>query len=347
MIPYFFMLAIPSVLAFYRRSFSRSAVLFVTSLFVLFVGLRFRVGADWPNYNYIHQRLHDTPALDVFSRQEPLSNLLFWASQNWGYGMLLTNLVAAAILVTGVAAFARRTRDPWLAFVAATPYLIIAFGMTGIRQAMGVGIFLFVLSRWQESSTLNRTMAILVASLFHTSAIFCGILVVLTLRVRRLVQIPLAVLLSVLGYYLTSSVDIYSVALTDYDHRYLRDPNRVVSTGSLFHIGLILLPAAIAYLTRTSLRQIVSEYRILMLGVAGTVGLLGLNLISTTAASRLTLYFYFIPMLVYPALIHMVRTENQGLIKLGLVAMHFVIMLTWFLFANNSIGHLPYRSVLF
>jgi hypothetical protein len=53
MIPYFAMIAIPSVFALAgvrRRGF---LLLLMFILFWLFVGYRFRVGADWNNYVYI------------------------------------------------------------------------------------------------------------------------------------------------------------------------------------------------------------------------------------------------------------------------------------------------------
>lgn len=354
MIPYFILLTIPSWLAIiYRRRVNRLSFYFVFLLFILFVGLRYRIGPDWWQYIARHIALRNTDWETLITEREPLSNLLFWISANSGQEVLVSNVVAALLLLIGVFSFARRTPNPWLAIVAATPYLIIAFGMSGIRQAMGVGIVLYVLSRWDKLGLLLQSTGILIAALFHTSALFGGLLVLYQLKWRFSVKVGLSAILAAAAFQFTKSADApqtvatYQEGLSLYQKRYLENPDAVISAGSIMHIGLILFPAFLGWLYRRRIKAYVTNYELLLLGVFGAVGLLGMNFLSTTAASRLTLYFYFVPMMVYPALTHAFGRRNRQSMTFLVVLLHFTILAVWFLYGNNSFAHLPYRNILF
>ena len=341
MAPYFMVLSVPSLLAISYRGRDRiRPYVFVLIVFVLFMGLRYQVGADWRGYEYLHWFLSALPLQQIVTRTEPLSMLLFWSSQKSGSGMLLSNLMAAAILMVGVMAFARRTANPWLAVVAATPYLIIAFGMSGIRQAMGVGIFLLLLSRWETWGLVKRSAGVLVAGLFHASALVTGLFVVATLRASLATKVAIGVPVLGLAYFATQRAEVFASAIESYQQNYLGD--RIESGGSLFHIGLIMLPVGLGFLFRRKITSRIHDIQLLTYGSWGALCVLALNFVSTTAASRLTLYLYFLPMMVYPAL----AFKNRSATFIFVVA-HFAILLMWFLFANNSFAHLPYRTVLF
>ena len=348
MIPYLILLSIPALFALnFRARIQKDKFYFVLLIFVLFVGLRYQVGADWGGYSYIHRILRDEDFAELWNRSEPLSYMLFWISEHLGWDMLLSNLVAALILIVGVFSFARRTLNPWLAVLAATPYLIIAFGMTGIRQVMGVGVILFVLSKWDRISIYARGAGVVVASLFHSSALIGGILVIMTLRVPMWMKLVAGTAIGALGLYVAQSADIYADSMQDYQRRYLDDTNSVISPGSMFHVGLILLPASIGYWYRLKLKHLVHDDRLLWIGIVGGFCLVPLNLLSSTAASRLMLYFYFLPMMVYPALTLAFGRSQRRQVTQMIVLAHFVILAAWFQFGNNSFAHIPYRNVLF
>src|SRR3712207_5166852 len=137
MVPYFVILALPSLVAFSSRSTAHRVLLpTVAVIFIGFVGLRYEVGPDWNGYMSLHYVVSTQAIGDILVGREPLSMLLFRLSALSGVDMLLSNVVSSSILIIGIVALARRTPNPSLALVAATPYLVIAFGMSGIRQAM-------------------------------------------------------------------------------------------------------------------------------------------------------------------------------------------------------------------
>ena len=208
MTPYLLLLSIPAFLSMSYRKQDIGIELFIVFLiYVVFVGCRDEVGPDWYTYAYTHDSLRGQDIKEIALHSEPLSFLLFWISENYDFEMTLTNICAAAIMLFGICSFSRLTVNPWLAIVAATPYLIIAFGMSGIRQGMGVGVILFVFSKWNKLSLIHRISGIVVASMFHSSAVICIIFIVYswphvkpkTQILIRIVSIPVIGLLNIIS----------------------------------------------------------------------------------------------------------------------------------------------------
>ena len=246
MATYFFMLAVPSVLAI--SSPKRGQTIWMALVFLLFVflvGFRLNVGMDWNNYEDMHIWIARESVSDLFLQPEPLSSLLFWSSAKLGLGSTLSNVTAAIILMLGVLAFAARTRDPWIALVAATPYLIIAFGMSGIRQAMAAGVMLLVIATWDKTSLLGRTLGMVVASLFHTSA-FLGLLFVLwDSRLSVVRKLTFAALVVGIFYSVGGVTALYTDSWEYYQDAYLAGPKSIESPGVRYHVRRGAFPAAI------------------------------------------------------------------------------------------------------
>jgi hypothetical protein len=182
-------------------------------IFVVIVGLRYRVGMDWANYEAIHSNMIRFSLGNVLSGSEPLSNTLFWISKRFSNGSLITNVAAAFILMFGVFSLARQTSDPWIAIVAATPYLVVVIGMSGIRQAMAMGVFLFALANWYRYSAAKRFIFIAIASLFHTSAIILACFAVFELRMKFAYKVAMGLVSGLVGGYFMMRSDTYGKIL--------------------------------------------------------------------------------------------------------------------------------------
>lgn len=347
MAPYLMMLSIPAVFAMlFRRRSNLLLYLLVLAIFVLFMGLRIEVGPDWGSYLLTHWIIVRLPLQDVVARAEPLSKVLFWFSQSSGYEMLLTNMVAALLLMTGVLAFSARTMSPWIAVVAATPYLILVFGMSGVQQAIAVGIFLFILSAWQRLGLTGKIIGVLVAALFHTSALITGIYIILLLNIRFFKKVIVGSVLFVAGVYVINEVGFFADHIADYRSTYIDGPENIFSAGSLFHIGVILIPSVLALVFRNRIRPFIHDNALLNVGIVSAFAITALNFISTTAASRLTLYIYFVPMMVYPALVHSFGKQAVVPIALLTLIFHYIIMIVWLLFGNHAESYLPYQNII-
>lgn len=348
MIPYFLLLLIPSVFALFntrRLSLVLWSATFV--VFVLFVGLRLEVGPDWAQYGYIHTTLAYYSFWDVVLQAEPLSYLLFWISESSGYHVEISNIVAAIILMTGVFSFARRTANPWLAVVAATPYFIIVMGMSGVRQTMAAGIILFLFSRWERYSFLSRAAYILVAAMFHTSALVNNIFLIIKLKIPLRYKMMLGVVILSLTLYLSFEVSMYADNMTKYQQRYLESSFIEKSFGSLYHIAMIALPALLGLIFKRRILESIYSTSLLHFGLYASMSVLVMNFFSSTVASRLTVYLYFVPMMVYPALVTTFGRRARLVGIFTVAAFHLLIMFAWFTFGNHAFAYIPYRNILF
>jgi hypothetical protein len=348
MTAYFLLLFVPSILSLGGARKPRSISLFLAFLlFALFIGFRDRVGMDWPNYAQIHYLMNFTSLDAVFSEPEPLSHALFWVSEYLGAGMVLSNVVASLILLAGVFSFSRRTSDPWLALVAATPYLIIAFGMSAIRQSMAIGIFFWLLSRWDQSGAFKKTFFLFIASLFHTSAWILVPLVVLSLPLKMYLRTGLGIVGTLAGLYIAGRSGGY------YDQAYVSgfttgdgSQMKVDAPGAIFHVSLVLVPSITYLLNKRKLCSFVVERSAVELGALLSLCLFFLILYSSSGASRMSMYFIYVPMAVYPAITAALSPRDAPVAKFAIILFHFTVLATWLLFGNNAHAWVPFRSFL-
>lgn len=348
MIPYFILLMIPSLFALLNvRRMSLLLWYFTFVIYVLFIGLRYKVGPDWEQYSYIHTSLAYLGFWDVFFHTEPLAYSLFWLSEALGAHMYLSNMVAAIILMIGVLSFARRTASPWLALVAATPYFIVVVSMSGIRQSMAAGIVLFLLSRWERYSFVTRGLYILTAAMFHTSALANNILLVTKLNIAMRYKVLIGSLVLLVTFYLSSEVSLYADNVVQYRHRYLEGNYSVESIGSLYHIAMIAFPALLGFIYKKRIMEYVYSPALLDFGLYASLAVFMINLFSSTVASRLTIYLYFVPMLVYPALVISTGRRTKLLAMFAVIMFHFLLMGSWFALGNVAFAYLPYQNLLF
>jgi hypothetical protein len=348
MLPYLIALAVPSALSFAPTNTSRKWRIFGGLTLVLFMGLRHHVGADWFGYTSIHLKLKGASLVELveIARSDIGSYFVFWLSINLFDDMLLSNLAIAAILVFGSMRMCERTPNPWLGVTALTPYLFFVIGMSGLRQAMAVGVVLWGLSDWRSLSLYRRLAVVAVATSCHTSAIVTILLVVADLQTSTFRKI-LAALATGVATAFAASTESVTTAVDIYQARYFSPTGGVVSEGSLFHLALLLVPALIAVVFRHRYRATLepSLQRLVSLGILASLALPLINVVSSTVASRLSLYVYFLPAVVYGALPR-ATFENRRAVGVALVvAFHYVELTTWLLFANNSWTYLPYRTI--
>ena len=348
MIPYLLMLLLPCAFALLgRRKISMPAWIFVFIIYLTYIGLRYEVAPDWWQYSRIHKEIVYENVADILLRPEPLSHVIFWLSEASGFHVYVTNIVAALLLLIGVFSFAMRTSYPWLAIVAAAPYFILITGMSGVRQIMAAGIALFLLSRWERYSLPTRGGLILFAAMFHTSALINNILLITKLNIPMRYKIFIGSGILMLTLYLSSEVMVYSGSVVQYKERYIEESQFVRSFGSLFHIAMIAIPAFVGFVYRKRISENIHSPALLRFGLYASLGLLLINFYSTTVASRLTIYMYFIPMMVYPALVDAFGRRSRLMMVTGIVCFHIVILVTWFSLGNVSASYIPYKNVIF
>ncbi len=158
MFPYLAMLALPSGLALTGAQRTRVMIVVVGVLYFVMIGFRFQVGADWNNYIFIYNLRHSWPLWKVLTQREPGYGLLMWAAGQLGWGIIFVNVFSGLVFTWGLLAVAKRCREPFIAVCVATPLLVVAFAMSGVRQAIAAGLVFYLMATWGERSTMKSPL---------------------------------------------------------------------------------------------------------------------------------------------------------------------------------------------
>ncbi len=329
-----------------RRSLSRNWFYLLFILFVLFIGLRFAVGADWYAYVLAVRRLVDIPISLIFHDPEPGYSLFSWLGANWGGDIYLVNVLCALVFSYCLLIFCQSQPLPWLALTLAFPYLITVVAMGYSRQGVAIGFELMALLALQRDRLLQFLGWIALASLFHRTVLVMLVLPVSTLsgsfRFSQLIRLGLLAG-SAYGLYtslIAPDLDYYMEGYISAEYQ---------SQGALIRVILCVLPALLFLLNRRSFGLPLQEQRIWsfvsFMAVAAFIGLF--TVASSTAIDRLALYL--IPLQLFVGS----RIPDTRLFGITphqwnslLIVFSLAVLSIWLLFAGHSVSWLPYRNIL-
>lgn len=309
---------------------------------LLFIGLRHRVGTDWFNYIYMMGAVNAADTVsDLFGVAEPLYVILLRISIWSGFGMYLANLVTAVIAIGGIFALARRMEEPWLAMMAAIPYLVVVIGMSANRQFLAIGVIMLLIANWQRTSLLMKVVWILFAVCFHKSAAIFFTFVVFDTKLNSFYKFAFISLFSSVTIYLmdrSNSLDYYS-------NTYISGETTVESVGAMIHSSLTAIPALI-FLFLPALKARAVDQPIIRYMAYGALACFILSYFFSTVGDRLSLYFFAVPMFVWASLPNIFPASSRILIRFGIVLVMNGMMAGWLLYANEAESHIPYGNAL-
>jgi hypothetical protein len=337
---YLVILAIALVMSFQpprvHRRHKRLLAFFV--VLWVFIGFRYEVGPDWSGYTNIYELVAGQQWSDIARDREPGFFLINKISEGLGWGLYGVNAIGAVIFLVGLYKYATRTANPWLATAAVLPFFVFVVAMSGVRQAAAIGIVLGLLAHWDKTSLRRKLLVIALAATMHNSALFMLVFVLWDggrYPWLRIVVGSLALIVGVRVLDRSGATDIYAL-------RYLEKD--VESGGAFYHVGLSAFPALLYLLFR---RQIAAHgwYAPLMFRASlVAIGLLPLVLMSSTGASRLSLYLSFVQMWVFPAFVAAHGRRWMG--ATAFCVLYFLaIFVVYFTMGTHSDAYIPYENV--
>ena len=315
------------------------AILFV--LFVVFIGLRHEVGGDWGGYLRRYNEVKFDSFLPYVTRFEVGYMLLNWVSYQLNGGIYLVNTVCAIIFVGGLISFCRTLPFPFLAFSAAIPYMIIVVSMGYTRQSAALGLIMFSMKYLSQGRTKYSVMYILLATLFHKSAIIILPLVILyksTKLSSRLIGVG-GVILFVVLLSLSERFDRLW-------HVYVITGSQ--SDGAVVRLIMNLIPAIILIVYYSRMRKIWGDSRLWLI-----IALINITLLPfafgpmSTAVDRIALYFMPLQLVVFsrfPALFSNARVRIMLIVSTLLY--YASVQFVWLNYSNFSAWWVPYQNYL-
>jgi hypothetical protein len=309
-------------------------------LLLMLVGWRHEVGGDWVNYlPTIDAALQKSFAGTLAQSGDTAYYALTWLSAHAGFGIYGVNLMCALVFAYGLMVFCQKSPRPWLSLVVAVPYLVIVVAMGYTRQGVAIGLIMLGLVALDKGSILKFVAWVVVAALFHKSAL---IIIPMAIFAGRKKWVALA------GVLLTA-VLMFLLLLAEYvDHLvagYITD--QMASSGAAIRIAMNALPAAVFLLFRKQFK-LTDAQRIfwtwMSLGGIVFIGLLAISP-SSTAVDRVALYWIPLQLYVWSRLpAALASTHNAQLPWVFVVLMYSLsVQFVWLFYADNNWAWVPYQ----
>jgi hypothetical protein len=229
-----------------------------------------------------------------------------------------------------------------VALATSLPFLVVVVGMSANRQAMAIGILLWLAAGWQESTLRRRVAITLLAAMFHFSAIFFLMFAVLGLKMKAVYKAALAMVMlaGMLVFLQVSGGAEY------YGQLYVSGQSEeIYSPGAIIHVLLNGLPACLVLMSRPYRQRLFpSTLLVQMAWVA--MAMIPLALVFSVAAGRMTFYLIPVSMYVLSALPSMMaNTIQRAVVRTVTASLLSGVLWFWLAYSNSSLAHIPYNNV--
>lgn len=306
-------------------------------VFTLMMGLRHEVGGDWMNYLPHFRHTASMTFGEVMGRSDPGYYGLNWLVARLGGDIYHVNLVCAAIMMWGTLRFCRDQPNPWLALLAAVPYMLIVVGMGYTRQAVALGFALLGLAALGHGRTRAFVIWIAIGATFHKSAVLLLPIAALAASRNRFLTGGLVGLTTLLLYYL-----LLADASEKLWENYVEAEYQ--SQGGMIRVLMNVVPAVLLILFRKRLAPDLQERKLWLWIAVFALACLPLVGLASTAVDRVALYLIPIQLFVFarvPRLATTVRVRTP--LVLGVVGYYAAVLFVWLNFATHAFAWLPYQ----
>lgn len=312
----------------------------VPAFIALLIGFRVDVGGDWGAYLGYLDRVQDLSLLQALQLGDPGYQLVNYLAANLGGGIFTVNLIAGTFFSLGLMIFCSKLPRPMLAIVTSVPYMIIVLAMGYTRQATALGFAMIALSCLIHKSVFRFSIWIVVAALFHKSAVLL-IPIAALLSSRSRVAIFIWIGFAVIAAYFTllrDSVDALYANYVEADYQ---------SQGALIRVVMCLFPSLLFIFLRERFDMGMKERQLWSwFSLASIIAFLLVFLTSaSTAIDRVALYLLPIQLVVFSHLPEILGTRSKSNYHwvLYICLYYSLVQFVWLFFATHRIYWLPYQ----
>jgi len=346
MFPYIVMLLLIIIPVWIKFKVNKTAKFFLLSILFLtlliFIGLRYEVGGDWFSYLFYYEVTNDKPLKDILLLSDSGYMFINWFCSSVGLGIYGVNFISSFIFLFGLFLFIERLKLPYLAYFIAFPYLITIIAMGYTRQSIAIALLMIAYVMYSENKFYKTILFILLASLFHKTAIF-GIVVFLA--DKRTLFKPIYLISGLLV-----SFFIFKLMQSKFDTMYnVYIGRNAFSGGAIPRLALNAISGITYLLFYKRFKQLGNENQNIWLFLSiVTIASFFLIPFSSTVADRLSLYLLPLQLVIwsrFPYLFNNITTKV--FIYLGIVFIYTSYFFVWLFFANHRDAWLPYQNFLF
>lgn len=309
----------------------------VGALFTVLIGLRYEVGADWFRYIYHFELISEMSFTEAVTFKDPAYYGLSWIFSKIGGDKTWVNLVCAAALLAGTLRFCRRQPFPWLALLAAVPYLLIVVGMGYTRQSAAIGFALIGLVALGDGKLRWFVFWIVIGALFHKSAlVLIPIAAVAASRNRLITSLSMLVTMGLMYYLLVDEgVDFLWSIYID---------RQMYSEGGAVRVLMNVVPACLLLLFAQKLVPERIERRLWIWMALFALACLPLLIFASTAVDRIALYLIPLQMYVFSRLPKLAASPVKRTPFVVLCVVYFACaQYVWMNYAGHAEYWIPYK----
>jgi hypothetical protein len=216
--------------------------------------------------------------------------------------------------------------------------------MSGARQSVACGIIYYLFATWEERRTLTRVAFVLIAALFHFSAVFVLLFVALASNAPPVIKGASAALISM---FVLAIVRFAPQSMESYSRLYVGAQSKLSAPGAIVQVGVLAIAGATYLFNRQRWDEVMGESALVRYLAWGSLACLPLILISSVGAYRFALYFWPLGMYVYSGFPGLIQVPTgRAFYRVAIVGSAFAMLLGWLLLANNSLAWLPYKNWL-
>ena len=321
------------------RSRTEPLLVLCAALTAIMIGFRYEVGADWIPYEIIFENISYVSLRTALTYSDPAYGFLNWVANGIGARIWLVNLVCGAIFCFGLVRFSSWQPNPWLTILIAIPYLVIGVGMGYSRQAVAIGLAMCALTSIRHGSFLKFIMWMLVAAMFHRTAILLVPIIMLSYARNRTQALLLGGITLLFSYYY-----LILPGLEKFERGYVDQVYEAQGAG--IRLAMNVVPALIflAFQKHFNLpRTQMITWRNISLAALAAFGAY-FAVASSVIVDRLALYLIPIQLFVFSRLPYLDRSGAVSLPLLIAVAGYSAaVQFVWLNYANHAEYWLPYQ----
>jgi len=309
---------------------------------IFLIGLRYQVGGDWRNYLEGLESVKDTQWSELFdARKEAGYTLLSWFFLALGANIYGVNFICATIFTIGLINLSRKQPYPWLAIVAAIPYLVIVVAMGYTRQATAIGLLMYGFGYLLRGRITVYLVLVVLAGLFHKTAFVFAAFALFRPGSGLFKRVLGAGLLVVLagGAYFVEQAEFLMLHYVE---------QTMESEGGQIRVLMNLLPALILF---TYWKEWGKKFEDRWLwGLIALLAIVCVPLVSiaSTAVDRMALYLIPLQLVVWARFPVLVQGRIPRIVAfLMVICFYATVQFVWLVFGIHSLYWVPYDNLLF
>lgn len=341
--------AIISIFNFISPKNPQAKIFYIIFICILIVvtGLRYEIGGDWTNYLKIYDYFKGLSLSESLMVTDPGYGILNYISQDLGFkDTVFVNFSCALLFFICIYKVSILFKNYWLTLLICYSYLIVVVSMGYTRQSVAIAFGLLAFNYLLNKQYVKYFLSILIAFLFHKSAIILlafSPLIMLNIYLNKKINFYFYTLLS----FVVMTALIYYSSISG-ENIYTDTSNDMSSAGAIFRIIVHFLPLGYYFVYRKDIKQIVNDKMVVFDYLSIMIFyILGVSLIFSTLADRFNLYLIIYDVFVLNILYSLFNASHKRILVSTVFIFHSLILIIWLIFGAWAQAWLPYQNYLF